>query len=455
MRSYIFIAFYSAMLPLAFVQPFVGALLWCWIAFMNPHREVWGFATNLPYATIVFVATVIACVLAREPKKLAANGVTIGLIVFAALITLTSLTSIGDPSETWRLWERTMKTILGALLVASLLTSRERIHALVWLMAISLGFYGVKGGIFTLMTGGGFMVLGPSDSMISDRNHVAVGLLVAVPLMNYIRMQSAHRLVQFGIMGAMGLTVMAAIGSQSRGALLALAATAAVLWWRSRGKVVSGVMIVACVAGVLSFMPASWEERMRTITTYEEDASAMGRVQIWRAAFLIGLDRPLIGAGFRAPYQPEIVARVAPDVTARAVHSIYFEVIGEHGFPAFGVWCFLTAAGVYYSMRLVALSRDRPDLAWAGDLGRMVPVSITAYLSGGAFLSLSYWDYYWTILIVVAAAHALVLRTLRERAPKRTDALASSWRQAASQGTTRGAPQGAAARGVTARGVPT
>ena len=36
--------------------------------------------------------------------------------------------------------------------------------------------------------------------------------------------------------------------------------------------------------------------------------------------------------------------------------------------------------------------------------------------------SLSYWDYYWTILVVVGAAHALVLRSLREGAPGRVPA---------------------------------
>jgi probable O-glycosylation ligase (exosortase A-associated) len=447
MRSYVFVAFYGALLPVAFVQPFVGALLWCWIAFMNPHREVWGFATSLPYATIVFGATVVACVLAGEPKRLAANAVTIGLIVFAAMVTLTSIAGIGDATETWRVWERTMKTILGTLLVASLLTTRERIHALVWLMVISIGFYGVKGGIFTLTTGGGFIVLGPADSMIFDRNHLALGLLVSVPLMNYLRMQSAHRLVQIGLLVAMGLTVLAAIGSQSRGALLALVATSGVLWWRSRGKVLSGILILACIAAVLSFMPESWEERMRTMTTYQEDASAMGRVEIWRAAFLLAVERPLVGTGFRSPYLPELVAMVAPGVTPRAVHSIYFEVIGEHGFPAFALWCFLTAAGLHYAFRLVKLTRDRPDLAWAGDLGRMVPVSITAYLSGGTFLSLSYWDYYWTILVVVGAAHALVVRSLRDGAPGRAQAAASSWRHGAAPGAA-GRAAGAAPQGA-------
>lgn len=433
MRSYVFLLFYGGLLTTALAQPFIGALLWCWIAFMNPHREVWGFATGLPYAMLVFVAMVLACVLAREPKRFEANAVTILLLVFAVLITLSSITAIGPSSEAWRMWERTIKTILGALLVASLLTTRERIHALIWLMAISVGFYGVKGGAFTIMTGGGFIVLGPADSMIADRNHLAVGLLVALPLMNYLRMQSAHRLVQIGIVAAMALTLFAAIGSQSRGALLAVAATGAMLWWRGRSKLLTGIVLVIAIAGVLSFMPASWEERMRTITEYQQDESAMGRVRIWLASWQLALAYPLTGTGFRAPYYQHIVDLVSPEVTARAVHSIYFEPLAEHGFPGFLVWLGLTAAGAFYAMRLTRLTRDRPDLAWAGDLGRMIPVSIVAYLSGGTFLSLSYWDYYWTILLVAGSTHSLVLRTLREGAQDRSRAPAT-WRRGAAQG---------------------
>ena len=434
MRSYVFLLFFGGLLSASLVRPFVAALLWCWIAFMNPHREVWGAATGLPYATLSFGAMVIACVLAKEPKRFDANAVSILLIVLAALVTLSSITGIGPREETWRLWERTMKTIVGALLVGSLLTTRERIHVMVWLMAISVGFYGVKGGIFTLNTGGGFIVVGPDATMIADRNHVAVAMLISVPLMNYLRMQSAHRVVQLGLIGAMGLTTLAAIGSQSRGALLALAATAGVLWWRSRSKILSGIFIVACVAGVLAFMPDTWSSRMNTITTYEEDESAMGRVRIWKASWQLGLQHPFTGTGFRAPYAQEIVDLVAPGTVARAVHSIYFEVIGEHGFIAFFVWLALTGAGAYYAWRVTRLTRGRPDLAWAGDLGRMVPVSIVAYLSGGAFLSLSYWDYYWTLLIVIAATHTTVMRTLTAEAPRRAPSLVDGWRRPTAQG---------------------
>lgn len=125
---------------------------------------------------------------------------------------------------------------------------------------------------------------------------------------------------------------------------------------------------------------------------------------------------------------------------ARAVHSIWFELLAEHGFPTFFAWVGLTLAGLAYALRLPRLVRGRPELAWAGDLGSMVQVCIVAYAVGGSFLSLSYWDYYWTILAVVAAAHALVLRSLRQEAP----ASAPAWRPSA--GLAAPVPVGSGAR---------
>jgi probable O-glycosylation ligase (exosortase A-associated) len=444
MRSYVFVAVYLGLLAPALVQPFLGALLWCWISFMNPHREVWGFATTLPYAVLIFGATLVACVLAREPKRIELNAVTVLLIVFAAIITFTSVMTIGPVEVTWRRWDATIKTIIGALMVAVLLTDRRRIHALVWMMVISIGYYGVKGGIFTAMTGGGFKVLGPPDSMIADRNHMAVALLVSIPLMNYLRLQSRHYVVRVGLLASMGATLLGAVGSQSRGALLALGATTAVLWWRSKQKFVSGLLMVACGVAILAFMPESWQARMNTILDYEQDASSMGRIRIWWASFLLAVQSPITGVGFRSMYYQHIVDMVAPDVRARAVHSIYFEVLGEHGFPGFFVWLGLTIAGAWYAQRLIRITRGRPDLSWGGDLGRMVQVSIVAYLAGGTFLSLSYWDYYWMILIVTAATHTLVLRELQATAPAAVTAGGAAWRRPLVNAASGSAPPGTA-----------
>ena len=230
--------------------------------------------------------------------------------------------------------------------------------------------------------------------------------------MNYLRQQSAHRPVRWVLVVAMASMVLSVVGSQSRGALVALAATAGVLWLRSTGKVFSGLVIAAAVAGAVAFMPASWTDRMWSIETYEEDASAMGRVRIWQAALAIALDRPLTGGGFKAVYQQDIVDRYMPGVRARADHSIWFEALSEHGFPTFVVWLGIMAAGTFYMFRITAMARDRPDLRWAYDLARMAQVSIVAYVTGGTFLSLAYWDYLWALLVVIAATHALVAQAV-------------------------------------------
>lgn len=401
-----------ALLAIAAAQPFVGVLVWSWISFMNPHREVWGFAQTMPWAMLSFVVMVFGCIIAREPKKLAVNGVTVLMIVFAVGITITSITALGPSEAVWSKWERTIKTLLGLLLTASLLTDRRRIHAMIWLIVIALGFYGVKGGIFTVMTGGAFIVLGPANSMISDRNHLAVALLVAIPLMNYLRMQSRHAIVRTLLVPAMVCTLFAVVGSQSRGALIGLAATAGFLWLRSPGKIISGIAIVATIAVAVLFMPEAWVERMNTISHYEEDGSAMGRITIWLAIFKLALLRPLVGTGFIGFYQQSVVNMVSPETKSRAAHSIWFETLGEHGFVVFFVWAGIIAFGTLYTIRIIRLANGRPELKWAADFARMAQVSIVAYCAGGSFLSLSYWDVFWTLLVVIAATYAMMPQAL-------------------------------------------
>jgi probable O-glycosylation ligase (exosortase A-associated) len=217
-----------------------------------------------------------------------------------------------------------------------------------------------------------------------------------------------------GLLAAMVLTLLATVGSYSRGALLGLVAVALMMWLRSQQKIVSGVILAVGLAGAITFMPAEWTGRMEGITAYQEDASATDRLVLWEISAKLAAARPLTGSGFTGPYNRAVVDTVAPGGPARAVHSIWFELLGEHGFPTFFVWVGLTVAGLLSAMRLVRITRGRDDLRWAHDLGRMGQVSIVAYMVSGTFLSLSYWDFYWTLLAAIGAALVLAKRALAE-----------------------------------------
>jgi probable O-glycosylation ligase (exosortase A-associated) len=408
LRDLAFTVVMLGLLPLAAARPFVGVLLWCWFSFMNPHRELWGFAAPIPWAAIIFGVTVIGCVIAREPREWRLNWVSGLAVALLAAITVTSVTALAPPEAVWAKWDLVFKALLGVVVTALLLTDRQRIHALVWVIVLSIGYYSVKGGIFTVISGGSYRVYGPEQSMIADNNHVAVAFLVVLPLINYLRLHSEHRWVRIGLAGALALTLLAAVGSHSRGALLALAAVAVVFWWRSNRKMLGAIVLAVGIGGTVSFMPAHWWDRMNSISTYQQDASATDRLRLWDAAWKLALDRPLMGSGFRGPYTRSVMDRVAPDVAARAIHSVWFEFLGEHGFPPFFIWLGMLVAGLAYSLRLASLTRARAEFAWAYDLARMCQVSIVAYCVGGTFLSLSYWDVFWTVLLLPPAALAVV-----------------------------------------------
>ena len=427
MRDAALMATMAVLLGLVLAHPFAGVLLWNWISFMNPHRLVYGPAAEFPWAMLVLAATLLGCLLAGELRLPPGNANTWLILALMACITATSATALGDPAAVWEKWERVIKVLVGLLVTAALLTSRRRLHALIWVMVISIGYFGVRGGLFALVTGGNYRVWGPPQTMITDNNHLAAAMLISLPLMNYLRLQSAHRLVRLGLAVAMGLTLLAVISSYSRGALLGLAAVGALMWWRSRGKVVSGLVIAASLAASISFMPPAWLERMNSITSHQADESASERLVLWGISTDLALARPLVGSGFTGPYNRAVVDTVRPDGPARAVHSIWFELLGEHGFPTFIIWVGLTLAGLWHTSRLIRLARGDPSLAWAGDLGRMAQISMLAYLVAGSFLSLSYWDFYWTLLVVLGAAQGLLVAATAPARP------ALGWRAKARQ----------------------
>jgi len=417
MRSAFLAALLGLLLVFAIRYPFVGALAFGWISFMNPHVEVYGFAQAIPWAYISILVLLVGCLFGREPRFFVLNGVTVAIILMMIMVTITSETSISLRVLVDEMWTRVIKIFVSVLLIGALLTDRSRIQALIWLMVISLGFYGVKGGLFTLVTGGGFMVLGPAGSMIADRNHLGVALLMTVPLMNYLRLHSAHRTTRLALAITMGLSVISAIGTGSRGALVSALMLGAVMWWRSKTKLQTAIIGIVGALVIFNFMPQSWHGRMATIQTYKEDGSAMGRVQMWETAYKIALSRPLVGGGFKATHSPDVIQRYAPELKPLAPHSIWFEVLAEHGFLGFAIWLSGLLYAVYYTFRITALTAKRPDLLWAYDLARMSQVSIAVFCTGASLLSLPYWDMFWMLLVCIGAMHTLVKRELRNFAP--------------------------------------
>lgn len=410
MRDALLVAFMAVAVPLMAWRPTWGALAWVWWGVMNPHRLAWGFAMSIPFAWIIGIATVIGAVFSKEPKRLKGGAATFVLLLFIAYMLFTSFFAL-VPDRAWPMFERTVKVQIGTLMALILLYKREHVLALIWILALSIGFYAIKGGIFTIATLGQYRVWGPEDSFIADNNAFALATVMSMPLWAYLYTQYGHRVfVRLGIASAFALSAVSAIGSHSRGAVVAIVAMGALLWLKSRHKLALGLILVVGAIAALSLMPQEWDQRISTITDPRAEQSANSRIETWTMLWNLAVDRPITGGGFEA-YQRWIFEKYNPSYRGtHAAHSIYFQVLGEHGFVAMSLFLLFWALVWRMSNQIVREASRDPDLHWAFWLGQMLKVSIIAYLVGGAFQNLAYWDmpYY---LFVAAAVTRYVLRT--------------------------------------------
>lgn len=429
MRDIFVTAVIFSLIPFIFRRPWIGILLWSWIGYMNPHRLAWGFAFDFPFAMIVGIVTIVSFLLSREKKEMIWTRETVLLLIFVGWMFFTTFFAF-YPENAWFQWNKVWKIQLMIFLTALIITDRKQLHWLVWVIALSLGFYGVKGGIFTIVHGGVYRVQGPEGTFIGGNNEMALALVMTIPLIRYLHLQARHQIIRWGLAAAMVLTGVAAIGSQSRGGLIAMAAMGLFLWLKSRNKIITGIYIAIAVAIMASVMPQEWYDRMNTIKTYQEDQSAMGRINAWYTGFNVAKDR-ITGGGFDMWFPPTF-QRYAPEPTnIHDVHSIYFEVMGEHGFLGFGLFLLLGLLAWIRAQQIIKRCRKDPEKKWASDLAAMIQVSLIGYASGGAFLGLAYFDlpYHLMIILLLAAKFSGVLSKSSQNVAQAVDQTAdpSRW----------------------------
>jgi len=394
------------LLPMALSRPHVGIYLWSWIGYHNPHRLAFGWAFNFPWAMIIALATLVGMLFSQEPKRIPWTRESVLLLIFVLWMAVTTYFAL-YPALAWEQFVKVFKVLLMTYATLIVINNRERLNGLIWVICISLGFYGIKGGIFTISKGGVHRVQGPDGTFFGGNNEMALVLAMIIPLLAYLRLQEKRHWLRLGLAGAMMLSAIAAIGSQSRGGLLGLASMGVFLWLKSRNKLMTGLMIVSSVLIIGSIMPQAWYDRMNTINTYEQDQSSMGRINAWWTAYNVAKVR-ITGGGMEM-FRPATFAQYAPNPdNVHDVHSIYFEQIGEQGFIGFAIFVLLGLMTWMRCNQIMRLGKKDPARKWAADLAAMIQVSMIGYATAGAFLGLSYFDLYYHLIAITVLTWSFI-----------------------------------------------
>ena len=397
-------------MPVSLTARAAGLLCWEWFSLMSPHRQVYGFAAGQPFGLAIGLATLLGWLFSAERKRLTPDALPWVLLVWFLWMTATTVVA-PVPAVAWVYWNRVMRALVPIFLAFVLLTNRVRIHGMVWVLVISLGFYSIKGGGYMLLGHSG-VIFGPPDTEIFDNNQLALAVVMQLPLVYYLWKHTGRAWLRLGLALAIPLEILMVFGSHSRGGVIALSVLLGAFWLRTDRKIVYGLIGVAIIVGTLAMLPDAFWQRMNTLNNLQADNSFQGRVQAWQVALDCARDYFPFGAGFYTPQQVQIWDHYMPGETFHAAHSIYFQILGEHGYIGLAIYLLVLLLPLYNASLVVWRTRKNPDLAWAHDLAEMIRVGLLAFYVGGAALSVAYWDGYLVLLALTS--------TLRElTAPKR------------------------------------
>ncbi len=425
MRDILFIAVVVGCSLIAVVRPVFGTLAFVGLSFLNPDSMTWDIGRTFRFALFTALGTIVGYFFWHEPKRFPRQREATLLLALWGMFGISTLFAISTERAV-EFFIHVSKIFLMVFLSTLLITTEQRLHVLMRVIALSLGFYGVKGGMFAIMTGGNYLVYGPVGSFLEANNSIGLALVMNLPLLFYLMKMETHRWLRWIMGGVLVLSYPAVVFTYSRGAWLGLALVTALIILKSKWKlpIIAAVGILLML--ILPFLPQVFPQRLvdryETLSDYEEESSAQSRLWNWEFCARVGLAHPLAGGGFDF-YSREAYAKYFPEFLDRwpgkvwSCHSMWLTILGEHGFPGLILWVALIGSSLLSVRYIRSQGKAHTEMLWAIHYADLLQMALLAFMVVGIFLDTAYFDMFYQLVAVIIIIKERVRHAATPAAP--------------------------------------
>lgn len=461
MRDLVLLAFVAAVVAMGFRRPFLWVLLYIYVDIVAPQKVGYGFITSISLSMLCFIAAFAGYILLDSKKGsrfTLRQGLIVTLLLWCGYTTLTA----DFPEPAAEKWDWVWKSLVFAAFLPLTLRTKLRLEAAALVMVLSAASIIISAGIKTVLSGGGY---GTLVSLVQDNSGLYEGstlstvAIAMIPLIIWVARHGSIFTERKPAMVFAAALVFAAllvpIGTQTRTGLICIAVLGVLLMRTARYRFVYAGLAALGLLVALPFLPASYTQRMTTITEYQADESASTRVAVWRWTLDYVQENPL-GGGFDAflgnsfTYDMRQTVEVGNTETVvyqevtdegRAYHSAFFEVLGEQGYPGFAIWAVLQGLGLLHMERIRRRYRDSEDPAekrWHA-LATALQNGQGVYLVGALFVGVGYQPFMFMLLGLQIAFYSLMKRDWTDKTMQTRPWLQDRMHENAGRGTTTGA----------------
>lgn len=446
MRSIILLVVMVLAVPICFVSPYFGVMMWYWVSYFNPHRFTYGFTYGLPVAFIVAVPTLLGLVFAKKSLRSLLTVESLLLLALWIWYTVTYLHAESVPLFAGHMKDaqyeivHISKILLMTFVMIVIINTKERLRNVLLVSAGSLGILAFRGIVFGLRTSGESRVWGPPDSFLADNNGFGLALNVCLPILFFLARSETRRWLRYTLWLLFACGLGSVLLTYSRGGLLGLGVVLVMLTLKSRHKIIGGMLLATAGILVITFAPDTWMERMDRFLKGELDQTATQRIVAWHTAWRFSQDYPVMGGGFNVLPNVSVFqryqARPLPgDLLSCGPHSIYLQLLADQGFVGLSLFLLLVGSCFWTLYLMRSRAKRIPEAAWVIDYAHMLEVGLIAFMVGGTFLGFVYLDLIYQVIGTVVVLKVIFRRELaalaqreweeRQRVPALEEAITS------------------------------
>ena len=211
---------------------------------MNPHRYAW---VEFPFAEIVAIATLAGYLFTKDKDKFHMERETVFILILWILFTLSCFTAF-NPNRAWFELQKTSKVLLMALLTLPLINNKDKLRYLVLVIGFSLGLLGLKGAVFSILTGGVHNVRGPDKSFHSSgEGDFSLALNMTLPILFFQARNESKKWLKLSLYACFLGSIISIIFTFRRGGFLALAVVIFLLLLKSNRRIIAGILVAVAL----------------------------------------------------------------------------------------------------------------------------------------------------------------------------------------------------------------
>jgi probable O-glycosylation ligase (exosortase A-associated) len=379
--------------------PFYLLLFYLWNAYFRPELWVWtDYISPLKLSLTIGICLVLTSVTALQRFRFSSLNVLI--VLFFAQSLLSVVASEHLDVSIWY-WVEFSKVLIITLLITVLVTDKARYRTTLLVIGLSLGMEQAKQGWAQLVLNPGASNNNPHP-VLGDNNGVAVGMMMLVPVFLALAQTASRRWERrFHRFMVVGLFYRG-ISTYSRGGFLSAAALGLVTLWRSPQRVRALLSIVALSIVVWFAMPQKFWDRMGTIIVpaEEQESASEGRVYFWQVAVRMANAKPFTGIGFNG-FKSSFASydfKGGEYGIERAVHSTWFGVLAEMGYPGLVLLIGVLILAFRTSIRVLMGARRDPNQQELAVYARAMQTTLFVFVVGMSFLNAQYNEMFWHIV---------------------------------------------------------